>query len=408
MQTSNEPTQEQFRAAQSKPWEPLDPPGTSSSLDAQETSPHPFDEAPPEAANPLDLQSTQQRIAHRRHEGTRRRIVLAMHFAGDDPLRKRAARLGACCCCPTFRIGEANTPGVNLARCRDRLCPLCSHRRGHEAAAKVLALTHTFDAPRLLTLTLRSTDQPLKDVLFRLFNRFAFLRKMKGWSSRVKGGVWTLEVTRNAITGQWHAHLHIIADGDFFPQPLLKQLWHECTGDSFIVDVRAIHNRRDAAKYVATYLAKPADVASWPASAIAEYALALHGRRLMQPFGSARSVEIDTDEEDQKQQQGALLCTAHTLTAACSAGHEPAIHAREILARLSIDHAIAAGVVPPQNNGTLVPVEPWELELAYGVLDTLQRHWPNLPTAARVAPEADSRTETQTLLPGVGDSSSYR
>lgn len=381
--------------------------GTSSSLDAQETSPHPFDEEQPSRANPLDLQSTQQRIAHRRHDGTRRRIILAMHFSPDEPLHKRAARLAACCCCPTFRTGSDFKPGVNLARCRDRLCPLCSHRRGHEAAAKVLALTHTFDAPRLLTLTLRSTDQPLKDVLFRLFNRFAFLRKMRGWTDRVTGGVWTLEITRNAITGQWHAHLHIIADGDFFPQAVLKALWLEATGDSFIVDVRAIHNRRDAAKYVAAYLAKPADVASWPASAIAEYALALHGRRLMQPFGTARSVDLDTDDEG-REPQGALLCTAHTLSAACSANHEPALHAREILSRLSFDHAIAAGMPPPQFSGTLAPVEPWELEFAYGILERLQRHWPNLPPEVTPAPTAESRTTEAPLIPGLMPGTQFR
>lgn len=355
------------------------PPDTSSSLDAQETSQNPFDEQAATPGTPLDLQSTQQRIAHRRHEGTRRRIILALHHHGDPGLAKRAHRLGACCCCPTFRSGGGTLIGVNLARCRDRLCPLCSHRRGYQATAKVLALTHEFNAPRLLTLTLRATDEPLKACVFRLFNRFGALRAMKGWSSRVTGGVWTLEVTRNPTTGQWHPHLHIIADGEFFPQPLLKKLWHEATGDSFIVDVRAIHDRREAAKYVAAYLAKPADVAQWPASAIAEYALALHGRRLMQPFGTARKVEIDDDEDDEAHRTTSMLCTAHTLQAACSANYEPALHAREILSRMGIDHAIAAGVVPPQRSGTAAPVEEWETQLAFRTLMRLQLHWPDLP-----------------------------
>jgi hypothetical protein len=375
-------------------------PCTSSSLDAQETSPNPFEDPQPVRAHPLDLQSTQQRIAHRRHEGTRRRIVNALHFHGDSGLTKRAARLGACCCCPQFRTGGTHKIGVNLARCRDRLCPLCSHRRGHEAATKVLALTNEFDAPRLLTLTLRSSDDPLLSCIFRLFSRFAVLRGMKGWSSRVTGGVWTLEVTRNPNTAQWHAHLHIITDGTFFPQKLLKDLWHEATGDSFIVDVRAIHSRRDAAKYVAGYLAKPADVAAWPAAAIAEYALALHGRRLMQPFGSARKVEIDADDDPAGFDPGTLLCTAHTLQAACTAGHEPALNAREILARIGIDHAIAAGMVPPTSTGTAAPVEDWELELAHSTLRLLQEHWPNVPPLnpeARVTERPVVR-EVQTML----------
>lgn len=349
------------------------------SLDAQETSRDPFDDQPVAQGNPLDLQSTQQRIAHRRHEGIRRRIVLALHYHPETLLKKRAGRLGACCCCPSFRSSESSKITVNLARCRDRLCPLCSYRRGFQATAKVMSLTNTFNAPRLLTLTLKATDAPLKATVFRLFNRFAALRAMKGWSSRVIGGVWTLEITRNATTGQWHPHLHIIADGEFFPQPLLKTLWLEATGDSFIVDVRSIHDRREAARYVAAYLAKPCDVAAWPASAIAEYALALHGRRLMQPFGTARSVDLDDDEEAEAIEKTTLLCTAHTLQAACSANHGPALHAREILARMGIDHAIACGVVPPQRNGTLAPVEPWEAEQAFATLVKLHFHWPKLP-----------------------------
>lgn len=399
MQTTNDPTP--------------DSGGSSSSLDAQETSHPRFDEEEPSPAGPLDLQSTHQRIAHRRHEGTRRRIIMALHHHGDAGLGKRAHRLAACCCCPTFRTGGSQRIGVNLARCRDRLCPLCSHRRGLQATAKVLALTHEFDSPRLLTLTLKSNDQPLRDVVFRLFNRFAQLRQLDGWSSRVTGGVWTLEVTRNPTTAQWHPHLHIIIDGEFFPHALLKKLWLAVTGDSFVVDIRAIHDRREAAKYVAGYIAKPADVAAWPASAIAEYALALHGRRLMQPFGTARKVDLDDDADDEKFSGGSLLCTAHTLHAACSAGHEPALHAREILARLSIDHAIASGVTPPTSSGTAAPVEDWELTLAETTLRRLQEHWPNLPNdTPAVAPEPKrERTKAAPLLyegQGQGESPTYR
>jgi len=366
------------------------PPGGPDSptlLDAQETSPNPFEETYQPEQDPLSLQSTQQRIAHRHHEGLRRRIVTACNKSGDPQLVKRAHRLAACCCCPTFRASENRSIGVNLARCRDRLCPLCARRRGWQATTKVAAIARTFDAPRLITLTLRSNNDGLDKCIRRLFACFALLRAMKGWTNRVTGGIWTLEVTLNGVTEQWHAHLHIIADGSFLPQPMLKALWHEVTGDSFIVDVRAVHDRAEAARYVAGYLSKPVDAAGWSLPRIAEYASALHGKRLMQPFGTARKVELDDDAEDENWTKSLPLCTAHTLQSACCAAYEPALQARDIIARLGIDHAIAAGVAPPTASGCAVPVEAWELEYAYSTLERLQAAWPQLPSP----PEATTR-----------------
>jgi hypothetical protein len=390
------------------PPEELEPPHgpgcslLSSSLDAQETSPHPFDEEGASLNDPLALQSTQQRIAHRHHARIRERIIRSLHGAGDEQLRKRAHRLAACCCCPTFRTSPDTRIGVSLSRCRDRMCPLCSRRRGSQATAKVAAITHTFDAPRLLTLTLRSNNDGLEKCVRRLFSCFGELRSLKGWTTRVHGGIWTLEVTRNAQTAQWHAHLHLICDGDFFPQPLLKTLWHQVTGDSFIVDVRAVHDRAEAARYVAAYLSKPLDAASWPPEAIAEYAAALHGKRLMQPFGTARSVSLDEDAPDHDPAKSLPLCHAHCLQQACSAGYEPARTARDIVARLSPDHSIAASVVPPAAKGALPPVEPWELEIAFATLERLQKHWPELPPDAFPPPPEPERAPVQAMLHGSG------
>jgi hypothetical protein len=349
------------------------------SLDPQETSQEPFIESDTVVDDPLDLQSTQQRVAHRHHEGPRRRTIYALWASPDDQLRKRARRLAACCCCPTFRTSLSTPIGVSLARCRDRLCPLCSRRRGHQATAKVLCIARSFDAPRLITLTLKATADSLKERLFHLFQRFGLLRTKAGWSSRVKGGVWTLEITRHPQLGHWHAHLHIIADGAFFPQPVLKELWHQVTGDSYIVDVRAIHDRSEAARYVAGYLGKPIDVAGWPAEAIQEFATATHGRRLMQPFGSARKVDLDADTDDPPNEPFEFVCSAHVLQAACVAGYGPALRAREVLARMSVDHAIAAGMAPPTLSGTAAPVEDWEMQATLECLKLLQLHTPQMP-----------------------------
>jgi len=357
------------------------PDGDSSSslLDAQETSPTTSIEEDDLANDPLAVQSTQQLIAHRRHRGCRERLVRVLYNANDTTLRRRANRLAACCQCPTF-YSNSNTPlGCRLARCRDRLCPLCSKRRGLQATAKLAAITQTFNSPRLITLTMRSSPDDLASRVRKLFHDFGRLRLLAGWKDRVIGGVWTLEVTRNNTAGHWHAHLHIIADGGFFPQPVLKKLWHETTGDSFIVDVRAIHDRAEAARYVAAYLAKPMDLETWSNAQIIEYATALHGKRLMQPFGTARKVELDEDHEPPEPGTFAELCSAHTLFAATRSDYEPALRARDIIARISMDHAIAAGVQHPLPPSMQPPVTPDEIAFAIQTLRRLQESYPNLP-----------------------------
>ena len=308
--------------------------------------------------------------------------MYALSGSGNDALRKRAHRLGACCCCPTFRDNGDGKMGVSLARCRDRLCPLCARRRGWTATAKVAAIVRTFNAPRLVTLTLKSNADHLSACVTRLFKSFAELREFEEWDSRVKGGVWALEITRNTTTGLWHAHLHIITDGQYLPQPMLKKLWREITGDSYIVDVRAVHDRAEAARYVAGYIAKPAHAADWPMQSIAEYAVALHGKRLMQPFGSARKAIIDEDDGDEDPPHSTPLCTAHALNVACVTGYEPALRAKDIVCRMGPDFAIAAGVEPYNGTGCNVPVEPAELAFAFETLRRIQNCWPNLPDDA--------------------------
>lgn len=331
--------------------------------------------------HPLEVQSSSQRLIHAPFKKQRWAIVNALWNAESPGLAKRGRRLGLCCSTPTIRLrGEADVYAA-LQRCRDRLCPKCAIMRGKVCAAKAIALTQRMNAPRFVTLTTASRDVPLLLALRHLLTAFSRLRRHPDWRSWVHGGIYALEITYNPKSRQWHPHLHLLVDGSYIPHPKLKALWHKLTGDSFIVDVRAVPDRAKAASYIAAYVAKPADLHSWPAERIREYAETLHGARMIQPFGSCIGVNLDLDKEPAEELESRHVVHAHLLAAAAAAGNEQAQHAREIFARMGTEMAHAVGLEPPTPLHGLPPVEPWEVSRALLIGLTINARFPDLSPA---------------------------
>jgi len=146
---------------------------------------------------------------------------------------------------------------------------------------------------RFMTLTLKSSDQPLSEVLARLIKSFARLRRRKEIAERIRGGVWFLEITRNVETGRWHPHLHVLFQGDFLPQQILRRNWLDITKDSFIVDIRALRDSKQAAEYVCKYASKGCDSSVWrDEDALTEAMDALSARRTFSAFGTWKNLEL--------------------------------------------------------------------------------------------------------------------
>lgn len=261
------------------------PGGRSSSLDALETT------------GQIAPQSVQGRAAHAGHESERAAVLGALAADPDDEFGKQVRRMGECCSCPHVGSRDDGRVGVVWFRCRHRLCPLCSKARAQQTAEKIEAACSAADALRFLTLTLRSSDGPLGEQLDRLFACFREFRRTVEWRRHVRGGVYTFEATWNESTGQWHPHLHVLIDGGFWEQQSIAAAWERCTGDSRIVDIRAVHSKRKAASYVAKYAAKPPSMESWPPERIRDYARGVRRRRLVHTFGTMHGVEVDRDEE---------------------------------------------------------------------------------------------------------------
>jgi hypothetical protein len=176
--------------------------------------------------------------------------------------------------------------------CHDRFCKPCGSERSQAIALNVLDAI-TDKQVRFLTLTVRSENEPLAELLDHLYTSFQSLRRTAFWKRRVTGGVALLEVKRNVSDDRWHPHFHCLVEGKFLPQKDLKRIWNRITGNSFIVDIRLVRASSEAARYVAKYAANPLHKSylGQPAS-LDEAIVALKGRKLAVTFGTWRGVTL--------------------------------------------------------------------------------------------------------------------
>jgi len=82
-----------------------------------------------------------------------------------------------------------------------------------------------------------------------------FFGPEEGWDKKVKFEYFAVNVSGS------RQHMHILYFGSFLPQPILKKMWKEITGDSDIIDIRTtregINNDGRLAGYVlAQYVGK--------------------------------------------------------------------------------------------------------------------------------------------------------
>lgn len=190
------------------------------------------------------------------------------------------------------RTGELR---IHANHCRLRWCPYCAHSKSMIVASNVTDWIRSVSGAKLLTLTLKSSNNPLAfqlESLLKSWRRFRSLAPMsKGW----RGGVWFLQITFNRETEQWHPHLHILIDGDFIPQKLLSLKWLTVTKTSNILDVRSVNSPDKVGQYVSRYVARPCLLTSlYLEQRIILYS-ALHGRRLCGTFGSMKGVNLTSN-----------------------------------------------------------------------------------------------------------------
>jgi hypothetical protein len=186
-------------------------------------------------------------------------------------------------------------PGVYriaCSKCHDRFCKPCARERAGVVARNLLNHVEK-KTLRFITLTLKTQTDDLSLELDRLFASFQQLRRRTFWKRHVAGGAALLEVKYNHDTQRWHPHFHILCEGSFIPQHTLKSEWHHVTGDSTIVDVRAVRDNDRITHYIAKYATDPIDkTVQHDANLIVETIHALKGRRTCAAFGTWAKLKL--------------------------------------------------------------------------------------------------------------------
>lgn len=181
---------------------------------------------------------------------------------------------------------------VRSSCCRLRWCPMCAGSRRYLVQEAVGAWVGGVEKPKFLTLTLKHSTAPLEHQLKHLYGSFRKLRVNRYLRGNVHGGVWFFQVKRSSDGGSWHPHLHCLIDSTWLDHGIVSSAWLKITGTSCVVDIRAVHSLEGVADYVSRYAAKPSQLSTLDGPLRIELVRALHGRRLVGAWGTAKSMSF--------------------------------------------------------------------------------------------------------------------
>ncbi|MGC9346171.1 MAG: protein rep [Candidatus Bathyarchaeales archaeon] len=213
-----------------------------------------------------------------------------------------------------YRISELRLHRASFCK-KHLLCPFCAIRRAMKAIAVYEERVQEVlkDNPKLklymVTLTVKNGES-IDDRHAHLTNskkKYTAARRRHINNpnrsavefNKALGGVYSIEHKRGKNSGLWHPHSHEIWICEDEPDKYrLSEEWQRITGDSKIVDVRPMTDGESRLKgflEVFKYALKFSDMElsdNWTAYK------AMNGKRLVNPFGVLRGLEIPEDLED--------------------------------------------------------------------------------------------------------------
>lgn len=236
-----------------------------------------------------------------RHSGwlpMRRRIYAAFQRVHINPARQSAFAF----CGDQVRVLRSDQDPTRYklvgSYCHDRWCTPCATERARTIANNVLELANVRRL-RFVTLTLAGSATPLVHRVHKIRLSFSRLRATRLWKTSVKAAIACLEVKWNPGSHNWHVHFHVLAQGRYIPHAVLKQTWHNITGDSYVVDIRLANDRRKVAKYLTKYASKPLDPSYMRDDHRLDEAIqALHNVRLVEAYGMWRGKPLTKPPSD--------------------------------------------------------------------------------------------------------------
>jgi hypothetical protein len=249
-----------------------------------------------------------------RYSEARRKALAMLSFAREHGHVKEASKLAACANYLVFRqyftVDKVRLHAASFCK-KHLLCPMCAIRRGAKMLRAYLQRYETVSSqnghlkPFLVTLTVKNGDDlaerliHLRSALKSMFqarrDRHSSTKNRFVEFARSMGGFHSIEVTNK---GQgWHPHVHMIwLCQDEPDQERLSSEWKYWTGDSYIVDVRPLHDPVDGFLEVCKYALKFSDLSH--ADNFEAYEV-MSGQRLIDSHGLMRGVEIPDDLLDE-------------------------------------------------------------------------------------------------------------
>ena len=254
--------------------------------------------------------------------------------------------------------------------CRDRWCPSCARTRRRRtvhdlapALAQAVA-ARPVAVPRLVTLTLRHKDEPLNVLLTHLRSCWKALSADPWWQQVAPGGIWALEI-KTARRGGWHPHLHAIVLSPWISARTLRTKWRAITGGSDNIDVLQVAadpqgRYSKALSYIAKYISKPANLASWSLPSRQEIIIAARSVRLWSTWGTLKAAKalVTAAQIDKSADEPWVHVAPLTLVLARAiAGHH---ESRVLLATLRLNdwHVFSPAPVAPPFYYVVPPVPP--------------------------------------------------
>jgi hypothetical protein len=174
--------------------------------------------------------------------------------------------------------------------CHLRWCPICAEAKSHLITGNIKDWLEGIRRPKFFTLTVAASNEPLAVQITRLYKQFRSFRNHKSIKNAVRGGIWFFQITYRPKSKTWHPHLHCVLDANYISQRILSLEWLATTGNSFIVDIRAVKDNHKAANDVARYSSRPCSLSNFKNIDNTEIFSVFHGKRLCGSFGTGRNV----------------------------------------------------------------------------------------------------------------------
>lgn len=276
-------------------------------------------------------QTNLQKTVHGRDAATRRRYILALKSSSDAAQFNRGRKMELCSCTGQFVVPSDRPGYVRLDRCGRRLCPLCARLRAARVRRRIETALRGETNVRHVVLTVRGNEEVLRVQIDRLMSCWRRFIRTPAVKARVQGGLYCVEVSRKSEDALWHAHLHVLYVGLYYAQRQLACDWSEVVGEDSVVWISAASERHAA--YLAKYIGAPDKLSILDPARICEYESAIHGRRMIQCFGTWHGKSLDDSDPVLPSVPATEAVPMSILLAAARGGHSGA---RRVLSILSI------------------------------------------------------------------------